>query len=217
MGEKTRIAADGLLEGYDPETGEVLWREKKKGVDPTRPKKVGYPKGRPRKCDPSPVHVILDGNGRRIVAPKGTNPDDLPRAVWPYSQVTCDHILNLVAAGKTLSQIGLMEGLPTYNVIQNWLREYPEFRQKMKVAREVRAEAYHDKIVELVDTVEEDTAKRDRVKLDALKWAAQVNNPEVYGNQTKVVGSAPAVQIIIETGVPREEKAVEAEKVEDAQ
>jgi hypothetical protein len=215
MSEKTRVAADGLLEGYDPETGEVLWREKKKGVDPTRPKVRGYPRGRPRKADPSPTHVILDGNGRRVLAPKGTNPDVLPRAVWPFSQVTCDHILNLIADGNTITTIGLMEGLPTKNVIQSWLRDYPEFRQKMKIAREVRAESFHDKIVDLVDTVEEDTAKRDRVKLDALKWAAEVNNPEVYGKQTNVKGSVAAVQIIIETGVPRSVE-ISSEKVEDS-
>ncbi len=203
MAEKTRIAADGRMEGYDPETGAVLWREKKKSVDPTQPRKIGYPKGRPR-ATASAAHYVLDGNGRQVMVPKGTNPDDLPRVAWPFSQVTCDHILNLVSEGHLISKIGLMQGLPNYNVIKNWLREYPEFREKMKIAREIRAETFHDKILEMADGVKESDSKASRVKLDAWKWAAGVGSPDQYGNQTKVVGGA-AIQIIIETGVPRGE------------
>lgn len=200
MGEKTRIATDGLLEGYDPETGAVLWREKKKDVDPTKPIRRGAPRGRPAFSDSH--HIVIDGNGKKIRVPKGTNPDQLPHTVWPYSKITCDHICNLVSEGHTLSEIGLMEGLPNKTCIQNWQREYPEFRQAMKVARELRAEVFHDKIVEVAKNAKESTAKRDRLKLDAYKWVAGVNDPGTFGNQTKIVGDANApLKLIVETGV----------------
>lgn len=203
MGEETRVSADGRLEGYDPETGEVLWVEKKRGIDPTKPIQTGRRRGRPCRSQDEPrEHVILDGNGRKITVPKGTNPDTLPRTVWPYAKVTCDHICNLISEGKTLSQIGLMEGLPTTNVIMNWLRDYPEFRSAMKVAREMRAEIFHDKIIQVAHDAKETTAKRDRLKLDAYKWVSQVNDPGTFGQQTKVVGDASApLRIVVETGV----------------
>jgi hypothetical protein len=200
VGEATRIAADGLLEGYDTETGTVLWREKKKDVDPTKPMRRGGKRGRPAFTDTH--HTVIDGNGRKIRVPKGTNPDYLPHTVWPYSKVTCDNICMEISEGATLSEVSLMEGFPSRKVIFNWLREYPEFRQAMKIARELRAEHFHDKIVGVAKNAKEKTAKRDRLQLDAYKWVAGVNDPGTFGNQTKIVGDANApLKLIVETGV----------------
>lgn len=200
MAEKTRIAADGLLEGYDTETGQVLWRERKKNVDPTKPGKRGPKRGRP--TFPDPNHQVLDGDGHLVTVLKGTNPDLLPHTVWPYAKVTCDHICNLIAEGHTLTEIGLMQGVPTKNVIATWQRDYPEFRAAMKLAREMRAETFHDKIVKLAKDTKESTAKSDRLKLDAYRWVAGVNAPAVFGNQTKITGDPNApLKIVVETGV----------------
>jgi hypothetical protein len=199
---------DGRLEGVDEETGKVVWVEKKPEQATTGPRKAGRPRGRPAHAEPgSKMHTVLDGNGKQQLVPKGTDPSTLPYAVWPFNPVTANHVCNLITEGKTISQIGLMPGFPPKNTILHWARKYPEFREELKVAREMRAEHFHDEIIKLTDEVKENTAKSARVKFDALKWAAGVNDPNVYGPQTKITGDPNApLQILVSTGVPAPEK-----------
>lgn len=206
MSEQTRYNAMGLLEGYDPETGEVLWVEKKKGVAPG-PKKVGYPRGRPRKIDRSPTHVVLDGNGKKVEVLKGTDPSTLPRCTWPYNQITADHICDRISEGKTLDEIGLMEGYPSTNIIKSWTRLYPDFKRQLKIARAERAEHFHDEIIKLARDPSENQAKSERLKFESLKWAASVGDPDTYGNKVKHSGDPDApIGFIVDTGIRRGEE-----------
>ena len=204
MAEKTRVNAMGYLEGFDEETGRVVWVQKKQPLITDGPKKRGRPRGRPTKTDNETHHTILDAAGRKIRVPKGTNPDHIPRRVWPYSEVTCMHVCEKIMEGMTVREIGLLEGYPTRGVIDNWARTYPEFREQLKQARAARAEYFHDEIIEVARNTNEFQNKADRLKIDAYKWVAAVNDPGTYGNQTKLTGDANApLSFVIETGVRR--------------
>ncbi|HAR41984.1 MAG TPA: hypothetical protein DCS07_05030 [Bdellovibrionales bacterium] len=197
----TRVNAEGVLEGLDPETGAVLWVEKKKrsSRDPARIKYTNADK------KPSETHHhIIDDRGRKLWVPKGTNPDELPRVAFPFAQVTCDQILQKVTEGLAVTQIGQLEGFPPAHTIFRWLREHPEFRAHMRIARECRADFFEGKVIEVADTVDEDNVQASRVKVAAYQWVAQISNPDVYGNKTKVVGDPDRpITYIIDTGISR--------------
>jgi hypothetical protein len=205
MGEKTRINSAGFLEGYDEETGKILWTQKRDAQDPTAPVRRGRPRGRPTKKDTSTHHHVLDASGRKVWVPKGTNPDNFPRLEWPYSQVTAMHICQKVSEGETLTDIGRMEGFPPKNVIDHWSRKYSEFKDELKQARLQRAEHYHDRVFEIAKATRSDTNKEDRLKIEAYKWGAQVGDPEQFGNRTKVTGDGDnPLRFVIDTGIHSE-------------
>lgn len=199
MAEKTRVNDLGFVEGYDDETGEILWVQKVP-KQPTGPVQRGRPRGRPSKK----TQVILDGAGHKLTVPRGTNPDEIPHLVWPFSKVTAAHICQKLTEGKTIKEIGLMEGFPPAYVIHGWSRKYPEFKAEIKAAREARAEYFHDEVIETAKNTKEYKNKSDRLKIESYKWAAAVNDPATFANRTKISGDADApLTIILDTGVPR--------------
>jgi hypothetical protein len=209
LGEKTRVNSAGFLEGYDEETGKVLWTQKRDVRDPTAPVKMGRPRGRPTNKSRETHHYVMDAAGRKVWVPKGTNPEHIPHCEWPYNQITANHVCQKVAEGKTLKEIGRMEGFPPKNTIDHWARRYPEFKEELRQARIQRAEFYHDEVIEIGRNTRSDTHKEDRLKADIFKWGASVGDPESFGNRTKVVGDPNApISFIIETGVPEPEKPI---------
>lgn len=163
-------------------------------------------------------HWVLDGNGRKLLVPLGTNPDHLPRTVYPFSLVTCDHILEQITKGKTINEIGMVEGFPPAHVIRRWMIDHPEFKANVKKARTLRADYYHDKVLEIAENAREKTVQTSKLKIETLKWAAEVADRETYGKQTKLVGDPEnPLGFLVATGVPSEEKPIEVEyqKVDD--
>lgn len=212
MGEKIRSNAVGDIEGFDEATGEILWTQKKKshykdGV----PRKLDGP-GRGRRPRKDTHHWVMDGDGTAHWVPLGTNADHLPRTEWPYSEVHCRQILGFITDGATLKEIGKTKGLPPVAVIQAWARKYPEFKAELKLAREARAESYHDDIMALVKDTNHFSARANRVKMAALQWGAEVGDPDTYGKKTKLSGDPNApLTFILDTGIRRDEDAIEAQ------
>jgi hypothetical protein len=192
----------------DPLTGHVIETQKSK----TRVGKSQ--KGVPRGPKPKGTHhVVLNGDGKQFTVPLGTNPADIPRTVWPYNQVTAELIADKVSEGLTLKQIGDLVGFPPTHTIKQWTMKHPEFKGLLNEARALRAEHFHDKVIEVAENCEyESDAAPSRVKIDAFKWAAKVGDPNVYGDKTKISGdpSAP-LGFVFMTGVPDPEPpAIEA-------
>lgn len=213
MGQEWRQGPDGILRLVDTETGEVLSQQKTKSTKYTsattgkRRIKGNRGPGRPV-ADPNITHHwVLDGNGRKHWMLKGTNPDTMPRVVHPYCTVTCEHICRFISEGKTLSLVARIEGMPPVHTIFAWQREYPEFRKQMKDARTARAEYFADKAIDTAEESKESRVQSDRLKTDTYKWAAEVNDRDTYGKQTKMSGEGLAqVLIQIVTGVPQAEE-----------
>lgn len=221
MAEEWRQGPDGILSLVDTETGEVLSRQKTKSqrlASPTTGKRrvSGRPAGRPVSDPNQTHHWVMDGNGRKHWMLKGTNPDTMPRVMHPFCLVTCDHICKFITEGKTLSTIAKIEGMPPVHTIFAWQREYPEFRKQVKEARSARAEYYADLAIDTAESAKESRVQSDRLRTDTYKWAAEVNDREVYGKQTKISGEGLApIQIMISTGVPQleEKPAIPVESV----
>lgn len=196
----------GDLEAVDPDTGEILWTQARKTVlkEGKILRKSSPGRGRRTKSDSETHHYVIDGRGEKLWVPIGTNPDNLPRVVYPYSQVTVNNILEKITEGETIRSIGRMEGLPTANVIHQWLREHKDFQAQMREARKARAEHFHDMVFETAKQAKKKTIQEDRLKVEAFKWGAQVGDPDAYGNKTKVSGDPDApIAFVIDTGIRR--------------
>jgi hypothetical protein len=191
---------DGTLELIDPETGQVFAREKR------NPKALALGKGKNAFIHQNErMHFVMDAQGRKVWCPKGTNPDQLPRIVYPYSEITCDHVCDLISQGSTMDEIGKMEGMPPSRILWKWMQKYPEFRRDVKEARKIRAEVFHDKAIATAKGSKESRVQSDRLKVDTYKWAAEVNDRETYGKQTKLTGDPEKpIGFLLDTGIRRD-------------
>lgn len=212
MGSEWRQDTDGLLKRFDTDTGEILEVQKTKRKAHARKDgrvRAGRVPGRPSQEATGHYHWITDGNGKRQWVPKGTNPDTLPHLVYPFSQVTCDLILQHVMEGMTLTSIGKLEGMPPVHIIFKWMRKYPEFHAEMREARKSRAEYFADRAIDLAENSKEHRVQSDRLKVDTYKWAADVNDRDTYGKHQKITGEVGGTIFHVNTGVPSEPKTIE--------
>ena len=88
----------------------------------------------------------------------------------------------------------------------------------MKGAMESRGFLFQDKAISAAEDARGDSSEEvaaQRLKVDTYKWAAEVNNPEVFGKKTKIEGTTAPTVIVIETGIRREEQpAIEVKATE---
>lgn len=138
-------------------------------------------------------------------------PDDFE--LYPQTEEMMLCVVQLVADGKTLKTIGQTPGLPPVSVVMRWANKSDEFKTMLAEARKSRAEVYHDAIEYVAFNAKEHNAKSSKVKIDALKFLASVNDRDRFGQQAKVaVDVNTPINIIFHTGIERE-KPIEAEAV----
>lgn len=126
---------------------------------------------------------------------------------FKYDTDWSDDICNQVREGKTITEICSAVGYPPVSVVYTWRNLHPDFRRSLNLAREDRAEAFHDEIVRLSKTIDSrDSAQIVKVQTDILKWCAEKGNPAQYGAQTKITGdsSSPIGFSILNTGIQKE-------------
>ncbi len=141
--------------------------------------------------------------------------DDLPDdfQLFPQTPENMLNVVQMVADGKTLRNIQKIPGMPPVSVVLRWCSQDEKFKEAIAEARKSRAEVYHDAIENVAFNAKEGNAKSSKVKIDALKFLAGVNDRERFGQQVKasIDVSAP-VNIIFHTGIERD-KPIEAEAV----
>lgn len=128
----------------------------------------------------------------------------VPKSNFQYTVELAAGICSLIERGYTPLAISKMEDLPNLSLINAWKRAHPDFRKAMDEAKVDRAEFFHDRAVAEVDLVEEkDDVVVGKFKFDSYMKLAEKNDPEKYGNQTKITGSGGPLQIIVNTGIVR--------------
>ena len=118
----------------------------------------------------------------------------------PFSQVIADLICQEVVNGATVKKaIAKIGGDLDYATITRWKREHPQFKLDLDQAKKDRTEAQHDEVLQIAAE-----KGRPSTQIEALKWSAEKNNPEKFGNKTKVVGDKDAPVVFqINTGIDR--------------
>lgn len=122
-----------------------------------------------------------------------------------YSLQIADKMCDFIRDGLTLDKMCKEEGMPTKTRFYHWLTLYPELRTRYEHARLQRADAFHDKAVEIGTSMpSKDELAGAKLAVDTLKWAAEKASPNYYGvKKEEVVTNAPTV-IVLNTGINRE-------------
>lgn len=153
--------------------------------------------------------------------PKKPNPFIVSNIVSPsrfsreYSDDIAERITDYFISGHSFAKIAAMDGMPSQQMIYRWAKDKEEFREKLEAARAVRALALESKALEAAEEATTKEGRPDsRLKFDAAVWAAEKNDPKVYGRQVKVEATLAPINFIVDTGVPKSEYRLERERVE---
>jgi hypothetical protein len=162
-------------------------------------------------------------DGEHVLLPRDVNPKEVDSkySLYANKRDLCLEIAMEIANGKTFYQLDKCKGFPSTRTVFYWYARDPEFRTLIDEARRVRAEFYHDQLVEVAETVDETNARSSKVKADVYKHLMSVNDRERFGQQTKVVGDVnQPVTFIFKSGIDRspepEPIPVEGKVVDDS-
>lgn len=114
----------------------------------------------------------------RVLRRHRSRPADGPVHALVYSAATVKLICGHLLAGRSMSEVARMPGMPPTPTLWLWLRRHPEFRRQYDTACEIRDEILADEIVEIADTCldgESDTPAGvrlalARLQMDVRRW-----------------------------------------------
>lgn len=122
----------------------------------------------------------------------------------PYSIGLAERICSHYIQGKSLHWIAAHLGeMPAYQTILKWSKNHPDFSKMLRSVREARALHFEDAAIEAAEAATGKDA--DRLKFEAYKWGAEVNDPGTYGKKVTHSGDAGApiiLQVVTGFGPP---------------
>jgi hypothetical protein len=152
--------------------------------------------------------IQLNIDGKSMLVQKGMSLSNYIPQKFNYSKLIADVVLQRVSEGQTLKKACLNLGV-TPSTVLKWCDKIQSFSDDLNKARMIRAEMVQDTII---DTAEElSTGNLSKSEIDGkvraaelLKWSAEKDSPNRFGNKKESGGSgATVIQII--TGVTRDE------------
>ena len=128
----------------------------------------------------------------------------LPTQVQPaYNEFVVDLIAQRLAEGESLTEICKKPGFPSYALLCKWRRFKPEINSILDQARRDRAETMRDLALKEALDADEDTVAEKRLKHDAYKWAAGLDDAK-YSPKAKIEATVNApTMIVLNTGIDR--------------
>lgn len=197
---KALVHKDGSMDIIDPVTGEVeaCAKPKTAGTD-GRELTHQRPKGDYDfrwKTAKDGSHLLVPND----VAQKNLDPE---WSIYKNKRDLCLEIAMEIANGKTFYQLDKLKQFPSTRTVFYWYARDQEFKTLIDEARRVRAEFYHDKLVEVADDVEEENARSSKVKADIFKTLMGANDRERFGQAPKADAGPVSVNIIFQTGIDR--------------
>lgn len=127
-----------------------------------------------------------------------------------HTQKLADSICSQLADGKSLRSICAGKTMPSKSSVMRWLASNEQFRDQYARAREEQADVFFEEIIEIADeqctmvrsdkhdSRDEDgegntevvfdatAVARNRLRVDARKWAAAKLAPKKYGDRVAV-------------------------------
>lgn len=94
-----------------------------------------------------------------------------------------DKILERLALGETLLDICEDERMPDRRTVYRWCEANETFRLMYARARVDQADAWHDEAIKHARGTDAVSASADRLRFDALRWAASKASPKRYGDR----------------------------------
>jgi len=110
-----------------------------------------------------------------------------------------EKIFKKIINGKSLSSILLDDDMPSRPTFYKWIVENKDIFNNYVRATKARADYLFDEILEIADRQEKDVImvdgeevvnhnviQRNRLQVDARKWAASKMNPKKYGDKAEI-------------------------------
>lgn len=137
-----------------------------------------------------------------------------------YSKKLADEICERMARGESVNQICKDNHMPSDATVYCWAKNYKDFGEAFKEAKDNRAHVLVDQILEIADNsindymeniqgitvISHENIQRSKLRVDARKWVASKMLPRVYGDKTTLVGSDEDAPIQIE-GISTRDRA----------
>lgn len=136
---------------------------------------------------------------------------------------TATRIIFELQSGRTMAEISASEWCPSIPAIYRWVADRPAFRAAFHRARTIQAHAFADQALKLPDEAlnairgdKSDSARVNayRIKFEALKWRAGVQNAEYRDKQEHRHSGAVGVSLSI-TGLEQPKPALDGEIVRE--
>ena len=132
-------------------------------------------------------------------------PEEPTEKFYPvyYSHDVARRITDEYAQGKSLHAIACQPGMPTYSTLLRWSKDHPQFAPMLRSIRGARALHFED--MAIVAAEEAEGKDRDRLRFEAYKWGAEVNDPATYGKKVAHSGDAGnpiLIQVVTGFGPP---------------
>ncbi len=131
----------------------------------------------------------------------GVAPRDRGGRPSGYTEEIAATICEAIAEGSSLSTACKGEGMPSVRTALRWLDRHNEFARMYAHAREVRADAWGEQILDIADDTSEDWVDRQKadgttervldhehvtrskLRVDARKWLMSKAAPRKYGDK----------------------------------
>lgn len=158
------------------------------------------------------------------MAAKGGRPSD-------YTAQKAVKICELIANGKTIKQISMMDGMPHPSNVYRWLAKHEEFREMYARAKEQQIEVLVDEMIAIADDCRRDVevrtdkngneyevtnnevVQRAKLMIDTRKWLAAKLMPRKYGDRQTIEHEGNiTIDAVLQRG---RERAAKREKPED--
>ena len=100
-------------------------------------------------------------------------------------------ICTRVAEGKPLTAVCKQAGMPRLTTVYAWRARYAELDQMLRRARGDMADTLFAQTIEIADEkcIDSTAVQRNRLRVDARKWAAAKLNARLYGDQLAIGGT----------------------------
>lgn len=146
---------------------------------------------------------------RRAILPADKPPKGERRTYVRYSPKIAQAICERLAQGEVWARISANDQMPAYSTLYDWRDRYPEFAAALNRAREMAADYFADRVLEVAEGATSATASGDRLRVGALQWRAAKAAPHVYGRKAEDRDRREPRKIVVT--VRQFEKAVDAE------
>ncbi len=105
-----------------------------------------------------------------------------------FTQDIADRICLMLAEGKTLTKICDMADMPDRSTEWRWRQAREDYRNAVARAREERAHAWAEEVVDITDDCPVDTASvaKARLRVDARLKIMAKHAPSLYGDKASV-------------------------------
>lgn len=152
----------------------------------------------------------VEVDGKTLYMQKGIS---LPTTYKPINSKFSRPLADLIMQEMMDSGMGITKACEkygvTYSTLMRWSETYPDFGKELDKAKRYRADKSHDHVMGIAKDLE--TKQMNKTQVEALraaadlhKWSAEKSDPHRFGN-SKEKAAQGAVQILIQTGISREE------------